>query len=260
VRLATSARLMADVSGWSLAPKSICRALLDGYAEGLEAGGTPFVLGEHHRWFTPMVMKGLRDPVKFWRRMRELPRVHANRVPAAAREKMTALLPESRTRPRFARRTAGLGSLGRPRFVALLEWRGGMLAREAKARTPSACAWARGDASASPARSEELFDRAVRCPDPFLKVGGAWIVRRLAPDCGKIELATLSRVREEAYQLHAMGWETANVHLADPGACERIRRDLAARPPRWLRSASTRMLEATLLDWEAWRGPKRRAR
>lgn len=258
LRLATSARLMADVARWSLSPKSICRAILEGYAEGLESGGVPFVLGESHRWFTPMVMKGLRDPVKFWGRMRALPRVPANRVPEEARAGILALLPDPVIRRRFARRTAGLGSLGKPRFVGMIEWRGGLVAREAKARTPSACSWANGAAKPDLARSAELFERAVRCPDPFLRAEGAWIVRRLAPDCGKIELASLSRVRDEANQLHAMGWETANVHLADANACEKIRRDLACRPPKWLRSASTRMLEATLADWSAWRPGRRR--
>jgi hypothetical protein len=258
VRLATSACLMAEVAEWSISPKSICRAILEGYGEGLESGGVPFVLGEDHRWFTPMVMKGLRDPVKFWGRMRALPRVHANRVPEEARAGIIAMLPDPVIRRRFARRTAGLGSLGRPRFVGMIEWRGAMVAREAKARTPSATAWAKGEAKPVLARSAELYERAVRCPDPFLRAEGAWIVRRLAADCGKIELATLSRVRDEANQLHAMGFETANVHLASAEARDRIRRDLASRPPKWLRAAAARMLEATLVDWNAWRPGRRR--
>ena len=36
----------------------------------------------------------------------------------------------------------GMGSLGRPRFIALSMWRGGKVAREAKALVPSAWGWA----------------------------------------------------------------------------------------------------------------------
>ena len=39
-------------------------------------------------------------------------------------------------------RSAGVGSLGRRRFVAIAEWTGGLIAREAKALVPSAAVWA----------------------------------------------------------------------------------------------------------------------
>jgi hypothetical protein len=39
---------------------------------------------------------------------------------------------------RFATRTKGSGSLGRPRYLAIALWQGGHLAREAKAVVPSA--------------------------------------------------------------------------------------------------------------------------
>ena len=69
---------------------------------------------------------------------------------------------------------------------------------------PSASAWARrGAASCSPA---ELLERAVRVQDPFYAISGNWIVRRLAPDCSRIELGG----RDERKLLRVMGWETAN--------------------------------------------------
>ena len=39
---------------------------------------------------------------------------------------------------RFATHAKGGGSLGRPRYFALAEWRGGRVLREAKALVPSA--------------------------------------------------------------------------------------------------------------------------
>jgi Uncharacterized protein conserved in bacteria (DUF2252) len=260
VRLATSALLAAEIAGWSLSPKSVCDSILEGYTEGLEKGGEPFVLDERHRWFVPMMHKGLRDPVRFWQRMRELPEVRAKSIPHDALTALKSLLPEPSLECRYARRTAGLGSLGRQRYVALAEWRGGLIAREAKALTPSACLRSQSDASRK-LHYEEILRRAVRCPDPFVRAEGNWIVRRLAPDCAKIELSSLSRVKEEVHQLRAMGWETANVHLGSRDAAGDVHHDLRARPRKWLRSSALRMLDVTEESWRDWRaGMKRGSR
>ena len=105
-----------------------------------------------------------------------------------------------------------MGSLGRQRFVALAEFEGAPVCREAKALATSAWDWARGDDS-QPIRYQKALDIAVRAHDPFVRLQGRWIVRRLAPDCSKIELAAVPREKDETKLLHAMGWETANVHL-----------------------------------------------
>ena len=47
-------------------------------------------------------------------------------------------LPQGATLRRFATHAKGGGSLGRPRYFALAEWRGGRVLREAKALVPSA--------------------------------------------------------------------------------------------------------------------------
>jgi hypothetical protein len=97
--------------------------------------------------------------------------------------------------------------------VAVAEWRGGSVAREAKALAPSACVWAEQGKGTAPVLYQKILDCAVRCRDPFVRLEKRWIVRRLAPDCSRIELAALPRERDETRLLHAMGWETANVHL-----------------------------------------------
>ena len=58
-----------------------------------------------------------------------------------AREAIEHLLPERGMRYRLARRRAGLGSLGRVRLVAIADWKGGRVAREAKALLRSALQW-----------------------------------------------------------------------------------------------------------------------
>jgi hypothetical protein len=45
----------------------------------------------------------------------------------------------------------------------------------------------------------------------MIQVKGNWLVRRLAPDCSKIELATLNEAREIERLLEAMGKEAANI-------------------------------------------------
>jgi hypothetical protein len=82
---------------------------------------------------------------------------------------------------------------------------------------------------------------------------GRWIVRRLAPDCSRVELSSMPKVRDEAKLLFAMGFETANIHLGSKGAKKRIPAALDQLPPRWLHEAAQIMLAATLKDWKAWK-------
>ena len=149
---------------------------------------------------------------------------------------------------------AGLGSLAHPRFVALAEWQGGNIAREAKALVPSACLWARDGQGINTLMYQSLLEQAVRCRDPFVQLQGSWLVRRLSPYCSRIELTSLPRTRDEGQLLYAMGWETANVHLGSHKVIIAIRRDLAKRKSRWLRGAAMRMTSATISDWKEWAG------
>jgi hypothetical protein len=246
VRLATSAILAIEARHFALPVREACEAILEGYAASRENGGRPVVLAERRRWLRRLALSDLRDPVAFWQRIESLPPV-ASGVP---RKALQFMLPAPNLAYRVMRRVAGVGSLGRPRFVALAVWGGAQIAREAKALVPSASAWARrGAAQCTPV---ELLERAVRVPDPFYAISGSWIVRRLAPDCSRIELAELPGRRDERKLLRAMGWETANIHLGTRRAA--IDRDLRARPRRWLDEAALRMADAVKRDWRQWAG------
>ena len=147
-------------------------------------------------------------------------------------------LPEHGLAYRVIHRIAGLGSLGRQRYVALAEWRGGKVAREAKALAASACLWEQAATRSAKMFYEAIIRSAVRVPDPLVQLCGQWLVRRLAPDCSRVELASLPKDRDEARLLPAMGQETANVHLGDRQATAVIRRDLERRPSKWLLKAA----------------------
>ena len=244
VRLATSAILAAHQGHLALSVRDICATILNGYGASLERGGRPIVLAERRRWLRDIALNELRDPAAYWPKLEDVPSVTRN-VPHDA---LRRSLPDPRLRYRVGRRVAGVGSLGRPRFVALTEWGGAHIAREAKAWLPSAAEWARGRPSGS-AHGATLLKRAVRAPDPFFAIDEGWVVRRLAPDCSRIELSDLPGKRDEEKLLRVMGWETANLHLGTPRRAV-VRAHLRSRPKRWLDEAA--MAETVDADWRAW--------
>jgi hypothetical protein len=251
VRLSTSAYLAISGEHLGLTKREASEAIEEGYRDALNAGGSAFVLAERHQWLRLLALGKLRDPVQFWAKMTRNPPYTA-KPPAEVRR----LLEESFPRPRppyvLKRRIAGLGSLGHPRIVALSSWAGAYVAREAKAIRTSAWAWYRGESSEK-LYGPKLVETAVRVQDPCVRFHGHWLVRRLAPDCSRIEIASLPEVRDEARLLYCMGWETANMHFGSARVIPQIKRDLAARRGRWLHKASKAMLAATMKDWEEWR-------
>ena len=251
VRLATSAVLAIEESRLTLSARRACEAVLEGYSEGMRAGGSPAVLGERYRWLRDLAIARLKDQRPFWEHMRALRTVSSSAHPQACRLLCRALPVGSRG-VRFVRRQAGVGSLGRARVVALAEWGAATVAREAKPLAPSAWLWARNPRTAAGLRYATLVRRAVRVPDPVLAVHGSWLLRRLAPDCSRIELASLPQGRDENRLLWMMGWESANMHLGTPARRRAILADLAQRKRSWLTRSSERMAEAVTREWRKW--------
>jgi uncharacterized protein (DUF2252 family) len=251
VRLGTSALLAIEESRLQLSARRACAAILEGYAEAMSKGGGCVVLAERYRWLRDLAVARLKDQRPFWQHLRSL-RTAQGRVPARIRQLLQRSLPAGVTDVRFVHRQAGLGSLGRLRLVALAHWHGAMVARESKPLAPSAWLWARG-ARTRATRYGEIIDRALRVPDPCLTLHGEWLIRRLAPDCSRIELSSLPRSRDEDRLLWMMGWETANVHLASSRQRRRILADLRKRTGRGLSRAAGRMAQAVERDWRRWR-------
>lgn len=251
MRLAVSARLAIKADQLSLKPKAASEALLTGYLEGLQSGGQPFVLEEQHSWLRDLATGELRHPVKFWRKMQALPPAQGP-VPRSIRLLLNRLMPEPGLSWSLRHRVSGVGSLGRPRYVALAEWHGGMLAREAKALAPSAALWARGERDTT-ILYRSILDQAVRSPDPFVQLHGAWIVRRLSPHCSRIDLTALPKKRDEGQLLYTMGRETANVHLGSRDSIGAVQRDLSKRKADWLHAESKAMARIMFIEWTQWR-------
>ncbi|HEX4121197.1 MAG TPA: DUF2252 family protein [Verrucomicrobiae bacterium] len=248
IRLTTSAVLAREAL--DTPPKRAAVEILRGYGEALKAGGKPFALVDHDTPLREMVRHRLKAPEKFWKKFaRFAPLKKA--LPRDVLDAVRAILPAPNIPMKFAHRIAGLGSLGRERFTGLGVWEGGNIAREAKAWAASACFFAQGKAT-GPLYISEVLRRAVRAHDPFWKIHGRWLARRLSPDCFRLELTHLPKERDELKLLFAMGWETANVHLGSGKGAE-IRKDLGRKPAHWLYKAALAMEEQVREDWGDWR-------
>ena len=251
VRLAASAVLAVRENHLCCEPEAVCQAILSGYETSFRQGGRPFVLAEHHAWLREVALSDLRDPVRYWDKLGQWPRVD-RAAPPEVKCVLRRVWPKEGLAFRVVHRQAGLGSLGRRRFTALAEWRGGLIAREAKELAPSAWHWQKAGQSAARLLYQNVIGQAVRVPDPFVELEGRWLIRRLAPDCSRIELASLPKTRDELKLLNAMGWETANIHLGTKAAVGEVLKDLNQRPGKWLLRAAEAMAKATLEDWKGW--------
>jgi hypothetical protein len=251
VRLVTSCYLAIEEEHLAVTRKEAHNAIEAGYRDCLAKGGSAFVLAEHHRWLRLLAVNKLRDPVVFWGKILGCPRFKG-KLPKDVWKLVHNSLPVRTYNYELKSRIAGLGSLGHPRVLALSTWDGTHVVREAKQLTPSAWIWAKG-LHRTEILGRKLVTSAVRTLDPHVHFAEHWIVRRLAPDCCHIEIATLPSERDEEKLLYYMGWETANIHFGTPRAIPAVRRDLARHQGRWLHKAAKAMLEVTLDDWKVWR-------
>jgi hypothetical protein len=251
VRLAVSAILAVEASQLAMNQADVCSSILDGYGQQIKGDGEPFVLDESHLWLEVLAAERLKDRNKFWDHLQGLPTLR-RRPPGKAISGIELLLPAQGLSYRLVKRIAGLGSLGKIRVVALAKWNGSMIAREAKAITPSAWYWAAKE-KVDQLFYESILHRAVRCPDPWVRMRGKWLIRRLAPDCRRVELAAMTKSLQAEHLLHAMGCETANIHLGSPKSIRSIRRDLSKRKGDWLRQACRDMAAALGADWKDWK-------
>jgi len=257
VRLTTSA-LMAEAQnphrGKKLTDQSIVDAILSGYRDGLDYP-EPFVLAERHRWLREIFAAGFEVKDKSGKTRYERFVNQMNGLPPAVRipNEMVEILRDSFPKPTptytVGHRVAGLGSLGRPRFTAVAkDWYGGNIVREAKAMTLSAWLWARDSQAGNMIHYNRIIKAAHRSPDPTLQVRGSWVVRRLAPDIGKVELQDLP-VTAGLDLLRSMGKEIANVHAPSGPALDAVISDLRSRPEGWLLNAALEMRDHVHKDF-----------
>jgi hypothetical protein len=253
VRLATSVKLGVDAEGLTIKFKQGCDAILDGYRETLRTGGCPFVLAEGQQTLERLGIDAIKPPDDFWPKLNRRPVVTDGLFPSTARRAIEKTLPDRKLDYKVVRREAGHGSLGQPRFVAIANWCGAFIAREAKATIPSSCVWLTGKVDDCQTYYEKAIKSAVRSLDPYQEMVGTWLIRRLSPDANPIEIEDLPKKRDEMILLHAMGAEAANVHLGTSHQRKKILNDLQKRKSGWLRDAAKELAKATERDWKKYR-------
>ena len=252
VRLATSLQMAIDSDHLRIDIEDACESLILGYTKSLESGGEPFVLAEDHGGLRRLATGELRNPVTFWDKMGNLPPMRPEPIPEGVSALKNAL-PDPNMPFEIRSRRAGLGSLGRPRYVALGNWKGGRIARESKALAPSGALWAKATDSDSQLLYWQILQNSVRCQDPFVSLHGRWLVRRLAPDCSRIEFAQLPAEREELRLVEAMGRETANIHLGSDDSTLDVLKHLGKLPKKWLKKSCETMSEEVRDDFKKYR-------
>ena len=237
VRLATSALLAIREGHLAITGRSACDAILEGYGSSIDAGGKPLIIEHKHAWLRHAALTRARDPERtqhYWDKLAANPPA----IGGVPRSKLRASIPHPDSLCTVRRPVAGVGSLGRRRFIALGAGPDGRpAAREAKAVLPSAAAWARNEKRPRIYITELLHD-AVRIADPCFVVSRSWIIRRLAPDSARIELHDLPADRDE---LKLLG-----------GKRRKIAKHLASLPHRWLEHAAEEMASATTEDFRVW--------
>jgi hypothetical protein len=257
VRLAASIRIAPDRA---VDNRKAAAILIKGYLEGLKFP-QPALLDEGETWLRPYAIGAKLEGGEFWEKLcdeEKYPLIGGKaggKPPQTVIQALNASLPEGTANIRYRRRIAGGGSLGRPRYVAIADWHGGRILREAKALVPSAWTYVHGK---QPSGLLDLARSRYRAPDPFLDIGGKFVVRRLAPDSRKIELNEKAATHIEGRFLQAMAFDLASIHAAGSAGVAALRRDLKKRPRNWLYNAAKIASDSVRKDYKEWRdGPRK---
>jgi len=251
VRLATSVKILTDSEQLTIKLKRGCAAILEGYEEALRTGGRPIVLAEQQKYLQHLGVTAIRPSKAFWRKLNRLP-VISGKIPQNLKATLEKSLPP-KIDYKLARRKAGMGSLGQPRFVAIADWQGGCIAREAKALVPASSMWVAGRTGSGQNYYQEAISNAIRSSDPFQRIAGGWLIRRLSPDSNPIEIIDLPHDRDEETLLHAMGLEAANVHLGSKKSVRHVLKDVRMRKRAWLQSAAKEMAKVMEREWNKYK-------
>jgi hypothetical protein len=256
VRLGTSAVLGCP---HIRSTRAISDSILKGYMRGLEKP-RPIVLDHQYTWLRDFVVVSDKKRASFWEKMEMLTEPTKEAPKKPSKDYISALagaMPEPKRDVKYGKRTgAGLGSLGRPRWVGVAQWRGGPVVREAKAALPSAWTLPSGRRK-QPMYCFKIATARYRAPDPWFRLVGHIVVRRLSPNNRKLDSIKDSRDLMNKKMLRLMGRELAAVHVGVEDRRAVVRRDLEARDPKWLHSAIKSAAEFICDEHQEWERSRR---
>jgi hypothetical protein len=246
VRLACSVHLGIESGVIDTKKSTANKSIVEGYTHALTTGTKPFVLEEQHTWLRKLATHKLINPKKFWKNI--LANNHAE-PPEPIRKLLTHHFPESSSPPVFLERIAGLGSLGRLRYIAISEYNGGYICREAKATVPSACTWVYSTANNTHFYQKMIQQKAIRSSALFLTFSRGWQIKKLSPDHSRIELADLPKTRKEEKILFAMGFELANIHASNVSVSRSLLASLQELPDNWFSQVTKKLGQQMKKDY-----------
>ncbi|WP_457103559.1 DUF2252 family protein [Mesorhizobium sp. URHB0026] len=244
VRLATSVQL---APGIELNGHDTSDAIMAGYRNGLR-GPRPTLVDENAVWMRRFVVCTDSDCAKFWEEIQSYPIAEP---PAEARRALQSSVPPTAVVQRFASRRKGGGGLGRARFVAVSNWQGGQVVREAKAAVPSAWYWAHG-VTADTSAAHDLSCGEFSSADPCLRIGEKFIVRRIAVDSRKLDLGDNAGAKLDLMAIEAMGFELGSIHAAGEAQRNAVRANLDSLSDGRLRDAVKAARDSVEVDYAAW--------
>jgi uncharacterized protein (DUF2252 family) len=247
LRLATSVRLAGE---FDLAPRAACEQILAGYRAGLSAPG-PVLLDEGDQWLKFVINQLEDDSDKFWAGLEESKPAPA--VPVNVRDLLALAMPPGAKVKRVSAWQKGGGSLGRPRYLAVAQWQGGRVVREAKLLVPSGWSWAHGH-DEQRVRFLDAAQGKHRSPDAVLTARDGYILRRLAPDTQKLSAKQLARSGSAADVLQAMGHEVGAIHAVHKHA-GKVLAHVSERRKGWLNALSADAEAFVRADYDAWARP-----
>ena len=255
VRLAASAALATTPNQISL--KAICANIVEGYEHGL-AAPEAFVLDRQHMWLRTRFVVSEAERAMFWQKIENqyhdlLAKKHPEQPQARWLKLFAAALPDASITLAYWRRTAGTGSLGRPRWLGYGTWRGGPLLREGKALVPSG--WTRVHGDGARLRLNDIALGRYRAPDPWYNATGNLLMRRLSPNNRKISVEDR---QDAARLLHpdllwAMGRDLAAIHLGARDRRDALKKDLEKRKRRWFRAHVETAAEFVSREFAEWK-------
>jgi hypothetical protein len=275
VRLAASAVIGTKQKKSVLTEAEVCNSILDGYTKRMKKGiAKPFVLNERgeedeegHNGVLKRIVEDAVQNCRSWYKDMAPNLHHFGSINSLEPDAMHLL--KDAAGPELAiekmilkRRVAGLGSLGHQRIVAMepeiAEQKkvegNDCMAFELKETGPPAIAWL-ADKIAGTGTTILQSQAYLINNDPSRCFKGNWVIRRIAPNCIKLELKHLPMTKIDKI-LKKMGAETANIHITGVRTTEEresIFKDLESRESGWLENACSVMANGLNKDWKDYK-------
>src|SRR5262249_2010032 len=115
---------------------------------------------------------------------------------------LEASRPDASVQFDYFARTAGTGSLGRPRYFGVGQWHSDLIIREAKAIVRSG--WSLAHDGSHDLRCVEIARGKYRCPEPSYDLDGHVLVRKLSPNDYKVEAKPKAASGSESHKAVAV--------------------------------------------------------